>query len=200
MYLSKVFVQPKKLNNAYSWHQALWTLFPDVDRGVSSPFLYHIESLNLTAGAHILMQSSLKPRIQSSNVHVVAMKEFSPSFSSGQSLAFKLIANPTKKIVDIEKKHNKRNQGKSRVPLIKDEERKIWLSRKLINTACMNELSITSQQPVYFQKGSRAGKIVPVLFEGTFKIHDNESMHELLSKGIGPAKAFGCGLMLVRRV
>jgi CRISPR system Cascade subunit CasE len=37
-------------------------------------------------------------------------------------------------------------------------------------------------------------------FEGTIEITDPGIFVEALFTGIGPAKAFGCGLMLVRRV
>lgn len=36
--------------------------------------------------------------------------------------------------------------------------------------------------------------------EGTLTVNDPKSFRELLFTGIGPAKAFGCGLMLVRRL
>lgn len=36
--------------------------------------------------------------------------------------------------------------------------------------------------------------------EGTLAVNDPESFRKLLFTGIGPAKAFGCGLMLVRRL
>jgi len=37
-------------------------------------------------------------------------------------------------------------------------------------------------------------------FEGTLRVAEPECYLEALLKGIGPAKAFGCGLMLVRRI
>ncbi len=35
--------------------------------------------------------------------------------------------------------------------------------------------------------------------EGNLKIVDTDRFQKALFKGMGPAKAFGCGLMLVRR-
>jgi len=37
-------------------------------------------------------------------------------------------------------------------------------------------------------------------FTGTLSVVEPEKFIQALYKGIGPAKAFGCGLMLVRRI
>jgi CRISPR system Cascade subunit CasE len=37
-------------------------------------------------------------------------------------------------------------------------------------------------------------------FEGTLRVSSPERLAHLLENGIGPAKAFGCGLLLVRRL
>ena len=49
------------------------------------------------------------------------------------------------------------------------------------------------------QKGRKAG-FSSVDFDGVLQIIDPILLAEALYKGIGPAKAFGCGLMLVRRI
>ncbi len=199
MYLSRVFLQPGKLNNAYEWHRALWSLFPDVERGSVSPFLYHMESINLATGAQVLMQSSIEPVADSVLARVLATKPFPASFQVGQRLAFQLLANPTRCISDKQDKANKKNHGKCRVPLIKEEEQSSWLQRKFAGAVSLETFHITNHAPLYFRKGNRAGKVVPVLFEGTFEIRDAERVAEIWESGIGPAKAFGCGLLMVRR-
>ena len=199
MYLSRVFLQPRKLNNAYEWHRALWSLFPNIERGSVSPFLYYVESLNLLSGAQLLLQSSIEPIAYSSQAKVLVTKPYPVHFEVGQRLAFQLLANPTKCITDTHHKVNKKNHGKCRVPLIKEEEQRHWLQRKFAEAAHMGELTIRNHAPLYFHKGNRAGKVIPVLFEGTLSICNDERMAELSAKGIGPAKAFGCGMLLVRR-
>jgi CRISPR system Cascade subunit CasE len=39
-----------------------------------------------------------------------------------------------------------------------------------------------------------------VRYDGLLRITDPDAFRETLIRGIGPAKAFGCGLMLVKRV
>jgi len=199
MYLRRVFLQPGKLNNAYEWHRALWSLFPDLERGSASPFLYHMESINLATGAQVLMQSSMEPVYRSAFAKVLASKPFPAQFKVGQWLAFQLLANPTKCIADMQNKANKKNQGKCRVPLVKKDDQCAWLQRKVAGAVNIDELNIRNHAPLYFRKGNRAGKVVPVFFEGAFEVRDIEMVTDLWKNGIGPAKAFGCGLMMVRR-
>jgi CRISPR/Cas system-associated endonuclease Cas1 len=54
--------------------------------------------------------------------------------------------------------------------------------------------------PLYFRKGKRAGKLVTCTFEGVLRVDDPERLTILLENGVGPARAFGCGLLLVRRL
>lgn len=197
MYLSKVFLHPGNLDNGYEWHRSLWTLFPGFEMGSASPFLYRIESMNLARGAQVLMTSTEKPVEQSRHAKVLASKQYGPKLYQGQLLRFLLQTNPTRKIRD---KDNP--ERKIRVPLIKLEEQRAWLERKLesyIKTSA-RDLHIRNLPPVYFHRGRRHGKIVPVIFEGIIEILDPDKMWSVIQQGIGPAKAFGCGLILVRRI
>lgn len=192
MYLSKVLLQPQQLDNAWQWHRALWTLFPDREKGTPLPCLYRIESLNLAQGAQLLMQSESKPLLQSAKASVLAQKEFEPSLRTGQRLHFRLQANPTKKIRDKDKP-----ERKIRVPLITEIDQQAWLQRKFATTAIINtnSLLIRNHKPLYFRQGSRVGKIVSTHFEGILDVTAPESLSEQLKTGIGPAKSFGCGLL-----
>jgi len=198
MYLSKVFLHPGKLNNAYEWHRSLWSLFPNIERGNTAPFLYHVESLNLAIGARVLMQSSTSPIKRSEYANVLAMKPFPVQFYAGQPLRYLVHANPTKCITDTHDKPRKRNNGKCRVPIIKEDEQFDWLRRKLADAAVIHAISIRDHTPTYFRKGNRAGKIAASTFVGVLQVLDPDMMQDIWQKGIGPAKAFGCGLMLVK--
>jgi len=125
------------------------------------------------------------------------------SFKQGQLLRFRLIANPTK--VLTEKIAEKR---KIRVPLIKPRQQEDWLKRKVDGFSVIENVTLQNEPPLYFRQKSRGGKIVPVAFEGVLKVVNTEKFKEQLYEkynekgeyiaGIGPAKSFGCGLMLLR--
>ncbi len=196
MILSQVILKPQRLDNAWEWHRALWTLFPGIERQAneSAPFLYRIESMNLADGARVLMLSDREPEIESKRARVLAKKTFEPIFTTGQPLRFLLTANVTKAIRDKDQP-----ERKIRVPLIREDQQIDWLRRKLEPATRIVSVTVQQHPPVYFRKGARPGKIVPLTFGGLLEVQSGNDLLELMQKGIGPAKAFGCGLLLVRR-
>ncbi len=198
MHLSKIHLHPGRLDNAWEWHRALWTLFPGIERQANepAPFLYRVETMNLAQGAQVLMQSTIKPVKQSDRATLLATRDIDPKPVAGQTLAFSLTANITKAIRDQDNP-----ERKIRVPLIQEAQQIDWLKRKLAGAAdSVGGLKVQPHPPTYFRKGRWPGKIVAVSMEGVMTVKDPEQLLTLLKKGIGPAKAFGCGLLLVRRV
>ncbi|MFH1851678.1 MAG: type I-E CRISPR-associated protein Cas6/Cse3/CasE, partial [Candidatus Neomarinimicrobiota bacterium] len=193
MHLSRIFLSPGNLNNAYEWHRSIWSLFPSESPGSLAPFLFHIERMNLATGASVLVQSVKSPQGRSAYASILATKQFNPFFHRGQQVRFLLQANPAKCITDSSDKPNKRNRGKCRVPIIKEEEQKDWFKRKLAEVAQIKSIDSRINPPLYFRKGSRAGKIIPVTFSGMLEVIESATMISLIENGIGPAKAFGCG-------
>lgn len=196
MYLSRVFLQPEKLDNAYEWHRSLWSLFPDTDKGESSPFLFRIERLDLSVGAEVLLQSSVKPLETKPQANVLATKALNLVIGDGQPLRFYLQANPTKKITDRDNPHRK-----IRVPLIQEEQQNEWLQRKLESSANVDgEILVQKNQPTYFRKGARVGKIASVNYQGVLIVKNGRELSRCMGRGIGPAKAFGCGLLTLAKL
>lgn len=54
--------------------------------------------------------------------------------------------------------------------------------------------------PLGFRKANYAGKLSTVTYEGALTVVDPQVLTFHLENGVGPAKAFGCGLLIVRRV
>ena len=201
MYLSKVFIDFKKPKNIYQIHQDLWTLFPGQDDKARS-FLFRVEQQQAGVGASILMQSEIAPSAGNEQVNLLATRELPLTLIKNQRLRFLLVANPVKTIKDQQQRKNQKGVIKSnRVPLIKEEERQNWLERKLQSWAQLDSLIIRPCPPLYFykkdpQKGY-SGKIVPIAFEGVLTVQEPDKFIEQVKQGIGPAKAFGCGLLSV---
>lgn len=91
---------------------------------------------------------------------------------------------------------------KCRVPLIRDEELQSWLARKLEGLAKIESVEVEKRQTMNFRKvrEKRVGKIQPVSFHGVLSVADPEGLLSLIHAGIGPAKAFGCGLLSLARM
>ena len=204
MYLSKVFINFKKPKNIYQIHQDLWSLFPnqeDQDRS----FLFRVEQ-QVGLGASILLQSELKPIVVNKHTNLLAVRDYPISVQENQKFRFLLVANPIKTIKDEKARLNKKGLVKSnRVPLIKEEEQENWLARKLCSWAKLESLVIRPCHPLYFYKKDEeqkgyGGKIVPVAFEGVFNLQNPDEMIKNLKTGIGPAKAFGCGLLSISKL
>ena len=86
-----------------------------------------------------------------------------------------------------------------RVPLLLEEQQLAWLERKLQGFAQLETLIVQPEPILYFRKPKegRTGKIQTVIFDGILTVTDTESFDRQLKQGIGPAKAFGCGLLSV---
>ncbi|MCF6278581.1 MAG: type I-E CRISPR-associated protein Cas6/Cse3/CasE, partial [Anaerolineales bacterium] len=124
----------------------------------------------------------------------LALKEidFSQKLRAGQRLAFRLRANPIKRIKETRK----------RVGLYKEEELLDWLKRKLGYEDSAQILSARvgnkSDQygKLFKEKDKRKRmKFHAVLFEGVLKITDQVEFQKMLEAGIGPGKGLGFGLL-----
>ena len=207
MFISRVEIPWDAARNPYEIHRRLWRLFPGEDRETRDSsedarqgFLFRVEEQGAGRPTRVLVQSRFAPaRAEGSDL--IGSREFQPAPRTGQRLAFVLTANPVKTIVDaqLEAKPGKQS-AKCRVPLIKEEAQRAWLARKLAGAAELESVDILAHSPLYFRKGHRGGKLATCTFEGVAQVSSPEKLTRLLEDGIGPAKAFGCGLLLVRWV
>jgi len=207
MYISRVELKLDFTRNPYEYHRRLWRLFPGENRETRrvgeeerKGFLFRVEGNQPGRAARFLVQSRRPPE-QAAGVALLGCREFHPRPNADQRLAFLLTANPVKMINDqeLETKTDKESK-KCRVPLLREEEQREWLTRKLAGVADIEAVSVLPHPPVYFRKGSRAGKLVTFSFEGVLRVLNGPDLVTILENGIGPAKAFGCGLLLVRRI
>ena len=207
MFISRVEVPWEAVRNPYDFHRQLWRLFPGEERETRANddqdrqgFLFRVEEQGTGRPARLLVQSRRAPA-RADGLLLLGSREIQPTPSTGQRLAFLLTANPVKTITDAERDAKPGKQSeKCRVPLIKEDDQRSWLARKLAPAATLESADILPHAPLYFRKGKRAGKLVMCTFEGVLRVDAPELLTSLLENGIGPAKAFGCGLLLVRRL
>src|SRR5699024_5668130 len=152
-------------------------------------FLYRVEHMQIGVGARVLLQSALPPQISatSSSLTLLASKAVNyQGVQPQQRLRFYLTANVVKKL-----------QG-NRIPLIKEAQKLNWLHRKLTPAAVLQDVHVRQSETRYFYKNATgAGKIVTSTFEGILQVQHPQQFIQLITCGIGPAKAFGCGLLSV---
>lgn len=110
--------------------------------------------------------------------------------SQGAKLQFRLRANPVK-----------RDPESHRRMALREEEYPDWLSRKMRAAgARLVAFRTRHQQRQHVHKPGWPTIIHDtVLFEGVLEVTDPERLAEAVATGIGPAKAFGCGLLSLAR-
>lgn len=207
MFLSRVEIPWDAARNPYEFHRQLWRLFPGVEKEARRSgdearqgFLFRVEENLPGRPARLLVQSRQAPAM-ASGVSVIGSREFNPQPVAGQRRAFLLTANPVKTITDAEREAKPgKKSDKCRVPLIQEAAQREWLARKLAHAAQIEATDVLPHAPLHFRKGNRGGKLVTVSYEGTLRVSDPAALAVCLENGIGPAKAFGCGLLLVRRM
>lgn len=205
MYLSKIHIPWHQAQNPYQLHQALWRLFPGIE-DADRKFLFRVEQQQKGMGAQVLLQSSIQAQSSEQSPALLAQREYVLNVQNGQRLRFRLRANPIKTIKDSNKgtveKKGKTFTRTVRVPLLHEEQQQAWLERKLQAIAQLETLIVQPEPVLYFRKAKegRSGKIQTVMFDGMLTVIDAESFNNQVAKGIGPAKAFGCGLLSLARI
>jgi len=205
MYLSKIHIPWAQAQNPYQLHQALWHLFPGLE-DAGREFLFRVEQQQKGVGAHVLLQSVIQPQNIRESPVLLALRQYDLALQQGQRLRFRLRANPIKTIKDSSKgiieKKGKTFTKTVRVPLLHEEQQQAWLERKLQPFAQLEGLIVQPEPVMYFRKTKegRSGKIQTVMFDGILMVTDVKAFNHEITHGIGPAKAFGCGLLSVARI
>jgi len=201
-----------RLGDAYREHQMLWQLFPP-EPDAKRDFLYRRD---LHRGRPRYFLLSHRPPVNPLGLwRIDPPKPFHPRLRAGQRLAFSLRVNPV--ITREGRRHDvvmdrkratgwKETSPAERPPLAKliREAGLDWL-QKQAETAGFRFAPEVVQVEGYRQHRSRRGggreiRFSTLDFTGLLTVTDPEVFLHKLQQGIGPAKAFGCGLMLLKRV
>jgi CRISPR system Cascade subunit CasE len=204
--------------DSYAWHKRLWEgCFLD-EPDAKRDFLTRIDQLE---GAFLIwVLAKRKPeRPYWCPLNGFALNEIAASFLTHRYYAFDLRANPVKALVQREpngetllRPNGKRKHSK-RVPLVKHDELRAWLIRKG-KVRCRDKdtgldvpggfrivedkpLEISPMMEHHFRKKGQSGYHGGVQFRGTLEVTDQEKFIETYQSGIGSAKSFGFGLLLL---
>lgn len=117
-----------------------------------------------------------------------------PVVEAGVTCRFVLTANPTRK-VDTKSVNGQRRNGR-RVPLGTEDERLAWLTRKG-EAGGFEILTIDGSDHGRIRSASKGVTLETVTFRGMLRVTDTELFRSTLADGIGPGKAYGCGLLSI---
>jgi len=192
----------------YRIHQALWNLF-DRDPDASRDFLYRQEGQ--ADKLSFLVLSKREPN-NNEGLWSVQTKAFAPRLKVGQRLRFSVRVNPVIKrrdesgkqvrhdlVMDLRKRSGEAER--SQAELVQQATRQ-WLStRAEANGFTVHANSLIGEayrQGRFKGKGGRSICFSTIDCAGLLTVADIERFQALLFSGLGPAKAFGCGLFLIR--
>ncbi len=188
-----------RLRDCYDWHQAVWKAFPGRD-GQKREYLTRLDQRR--EGFRLLIVSPaqpVRPDWCPADAESWKTKEIPANFFTRHRYAFQLCANPTKK-VSKERADGSLTKNGRRVPLGQREELAEWIKRKGDQggfTVDESALRTFSRGREYFEKNGQRGLCSAVEFQGTLAVTDPAKFHEAFTRGIGSAKAFGFGLLVI---
>ena len=226
MYLSRIRLHPeagkrpqfwKIMSDPYHIHTVIWGLFSHGNEQPRS-FLYRIDIRN---GIHtIYTVSSIVPR-DDWDIWSIEAKPYNPTLRKDQHLQFMLRANPIRSKRDAQGKQHRhdvvmeakawlkksecpRDQWPSEAELVQ-KEGGAWLqTRAEKHGFAINPMAIRAEgyNQHSFMKlaGQDPVRFSTIDFTGSLTVTDPERFLKMLNTGIGPAKGFGCGLMLVKPI
>lgn len=183
----------KNLSDVYRFHQ--WVMKGFTGQTDAARVLYRVEPEVRNGRVVVLVQSQSEPDWESIRDGLVGVhvKDFSPVLNAESHFRFRLRANPTVT-----------REGK-RYGLIRDADLLDWLHKKeerlgsrIMSARVVDEGYATGRKPNK-EKGHRLA-IKTARFEGVMEVVDPSRLTEAVTNGIGPGKAFGCGLLSLARV
>jgi CRISPR system Cascade subunit CasE len=190
-------------------HSLVWALFADgPDR--RRDFLWR----EVRPGEFLILAA--RPPVDRHNLFDLEYKPFAPALRPGQRLGFDLRANPVISVPEKPGQRGKRHdvvmhamhkipqseRAKAREAAIPDVGAS-WLTRKAELGGFRidpDRLYINSYDKVRIPRdGARAIVFSTLNVQGVLTVHDPARFLASMVRGFGAAKAFGCGLMLIRR-
>jgi len=206
MYLSRLILNARSravqrdLARPGEMHKTVLRAFPNNLAEDAERVLYRLDQLLQTQQLCLLVQSQAAPDwkqldpgyLQAELPDNPAVKEVALHLQAGQCLAFRLRANPTKRLSAGKGKIGKR------IGLYKLEEQIHWLQRKSEQHGFVVHSTMPTQQQRIDQQGAdRDLKFFSVQFDGVLQVTDPVAFLAAIQAGIGSGKAFGFGLLSV---
>lgn len=210
MYLTEIILQDEFAarlfpSNPYDWHRSIWSFFPNKSE---RDFLYRVDSNS--RGVRLLILSETRPLSPFAEENAVfRCKKIPEHFLLHKLYRFQIRVNPTKRIKVDARTGNRIEKG-IRVPITDEGELLQWFKRKgeaggFSLPACYDgedngtQLTILPESRLNFQKpGNKRAHHASVQFTGILRVEDTSLFIQTLRHGIGSAKSFGFGLLMLQ--
>jgi CRISPR system Cascade subunit CasE len=211
----------RDLSDIQLLHRRILSAFPKAvaPRTAREEFaiLYRLEVPPIAPVTQVLVQSEVVPDwmvlpsgylengVLAENPMVKDISRILMTIREGQVFHFRLLANVTRKIDTKSAPDGSKKNGR-RVPLRREADQYKWLERKGIECGFSlmrtEELTVPDVRairwPLLGRGSKRSGQAVTIegiLFEGRLRVDDPSRFIAAIKRGIGPAKAYGYGML-----
>jgi CRISPR system Cascade subunit CasE len=185
--LSRAEMITLKLVDNYSWHKRLWTAFPGKN-GQPRDFLFRVDPQD--DGCIVLLLSPEVPTLPDWGMWQT--RPVAQTFLGYDQYRFQLRANPT--VCKV----NAHGRG-DRVSIYDLPGVTNWFERKASESGFrLMQWEASTPRLQHFTKSGQQGMHVCTDFQGLLSVVDHPRFELAFHKGIGTAKAFGFGLMLLK--
>lgn len=203
----------------YGQHQALYRLFElppkEVRTGEPTPFLFRAEQRDGLPAFYVLSAQCPYDR---DHLWQVEAKPYAPDLQAGDRLAFRLRVNPTVARGVMGKRGRRHDvvmdakqsmgwkelpeAGRPSLAHLAYEAGACWLrDREERLGVRLDAAALRVDGYRTWRQRKTSGIALSMLdFEGSLQLVEPKRFLTALLVGVGPAKAFGCGLMMVRRI
>jgi len=215
MYLSQLILNPRsrrvqrELADPYQMHRSIMRAFPDGLVKGKERVLFRVDEHPRLGAPALLVQSLVRPDWSwlaegpGTSGYLLAdvqdnpgVKPFALTLKAVQVLAFRLRANPTRRL-----SAGQGNKGK-RVGIYGEEEQMRWLSRKgkqhgfrVLQVRLSGQARIKKHKAIHRQGQAHDLELLSVQFDGLLQVTDPPRLVRAVESGIGSGKGFGFGLL-----
>lgn len=220
MFLSRLILNPRsaqvrsELARPYEMHRTLSRAFPPDtfnttrDKDDAAGVLFRVDEQPRTNSIAVLVQSQVAPdwacfndkRDARGHTYLLQppeSKSFALKLAAGQTLAFRLRANPTKRLGN----HARDVNGK-RVGIYDEAEQLAWLQRKadaggfrIVRAMVSRDEYIENEKAIQRGEQRHDLKMLSAQFDGVLQIVNANDFVKTVARGIGSGKGFGFGLL-----
>lgn len=207
----------RSIRNPYDVHSLVWRIFSDGARK-DRDFIYRLE---MQESSPVIYAVSTADPVDRDGIWAVDPKEYAPVLRTGQRLGFSLRANPIRTKRDEDGRQHRHDVVMDAKVLLEQsgcppdamlsqtelvqKEGVSWLSSRAEAAGFAVDAELVradGYQRHRFKKprGKNWISISTIDFTGVLTVTDPDLFEQALYTGIGPAKSFGCGLLLIRPV
>ncbi len=191
--------------NPYDWHKIVWHFFPEkADRD----FLYRVDYDS--RGLRLMLLSATQPVFaHKGESDFFRSRKIPESFLAHTLYRFQVRVNPTRRTKRDNRTGTQVEKG-MRVPITRERELLEWLERKGKDGGFslpglrhpQNEsfrIVVMKEARLNFQKkGCGNAHHASVQFSGILRVENPDLFKQTFQQGIGSAKAFGFGLLMLQ--